>query len=176
MRINPFIMLFAIAVMFQQKTLSIYKAPNPGFNSELGEHFLSTITSILKNNYNDKVFLDDNLSYEQMLLLLNNRFSIEKQFIQLIKDVIINITHDHNIRRGHLENVDFLSAHLTLVNRYSYFVPRFIANDFDDDDDDGDLNYDEDDDTFDEFDDMENMIIDELEFEQFLDSFRYSAA
>ncbi|CAF4642172.1 unnamed protein product, partial [Rotaria sp. Silwood2] len=114
-----------------------------------------------------------------LMFLLDHRFSIESGLIDFIIDQIHQLIPDENIRQVFLTNINRFAGHLRIVGSETQVIrqPVFFPDDVDDDDD-----YDEetitDDDSMldDSFDDVENALLDELDFEHFVAVSRYSPA
>ncbi|CAF2806064.1 unnamed protein product [Rotaria sp. Silwood2] len=127
---------------------------------------------IRDNDY--RLFFDTNLSFDHLMFLLNNRDSIEKGFIDFAIMQINRIIPDQSIRQVFLSKI----AHFVesqYVVRSDTLVSRQLAF-YQGDDDDDDYDADEDtisDDESEYDDDLENDLLDELEFAHFLFVSRY---
>jgi hypothetical protein len=133
---------------------------------------------ILKEMH-DQLFVDDNLSYDQCMFLLNHRNSIQGRFIDVITDRIRNLNISDNIRQVCLDNVDKFSRHL--IHEHSDANVNFGPFRLDDDDDESHEDYLIDDPNLNDHegsgddnddDDLENMIIDEYEAEHYFNLYR----
>ncbi|CAF1295501.1 unnamed protein product [Rotaria sp. Silwood1] len=172
--------------MSNNKFPSIQSFTSTSHDNEYSYH----ITNDLSIKINDiirssdyRLFFDDHLSFEQLMFLLNHRYSIEISVLDFIIDKIYQLIKDENIREIFLNNINKFAGHLHLVNSDTdvSLRPTFFLGDSDDadyyydDDDDDDRTITDDDSIFeDSFDDLENDLLDRFDFEHFLAVYRYS--
>ncbi|CAF3844509.1 unnamed protein product [Rotaria sp. Silwood1] len=144
------------------------------FNYRLTDDLTIKINDIIRNN-NYRLFFDENLSYDQLMYLLNNRFSIESGAIDFIIDQIHQLIPDENTRQVFLTIINRFAGHLRIISSDTRVIhqPVFFLDDDSDDDVDDDSN-DSSSISEDSFDDLENDLLDEFDFEHFLAVARYA--
>ncbi|CAF4624593.1 unnamed protein product [Rotaria sp. Silwood2] len=147
------------------------------FNYHITNDITIKINDIIRND-NYHLFFDINLSYDQLMFLLNNRSSIESGLIDFIIDQIHQLIPNENIREVFLSNINRFAGHLHIVGSDTQVIrqPAFYPDDEDDDDYDEETITDDDSILDDSFDDVENALLDELDFEHFVVVSRYSPA
>lgn len=111
--------------MFPIKLLSNnYLPPNSLIQHFICHDCIITIDDML-NDMDDRLFIDDSLSYDEQMFLLNHPVTIEGRLIDLIKDRIHNLISDNDIHRVCLAN----------FKRFSRaFVTVYHDDDINDDD------------------------------------------
>ncbi|CAF3283187.1 unnamed protein product [Rotaria sp. Silwood2] len=147
-------------------------------SSSYQSHYQISPDLILKvddifKDVNYRLFFDDNLNYEQLMFIIKNRNSIESHFIGFIKNYINKMIPDNNIRQVYLNNIDRFSRNMMIVNNDTNINYRSI---FYDDSDDETLADDDSEDSNssldNSYDDLENVLLDEFDFEHFLNTWR----
>ncbi|CAF2793226.1 unnamed protein product [Rotaria sp. Silwood2] len=143
------------------------------FNYQITNDLSIKINDIIRNN-NYRLFFDENLSYDQLMFLLNNRSSIESGLIDFIIEQIHQLIPDENIRQVFLTNINRFAGHLHMVNSDTQVIRHLVFYPDDEDDDYDEETTSDDDSMFDDIlDDIENELLDELEFEHFVVVSRY---
>lgn len=102
-----------------------------------------------------QLFIDPNLTYEQQIELLNKSDAIEGAFLCNLYDSIKKLDLPEHIRDDLLENLEIIAEPMTIVD----------ANSSSDSDTDDDTYSDMDTDDDDSYDDLENIILDQMEYE-----------
>ncbi|CAF5007261.1 unnamed protein product [Rotaria sp. Silwood1] len=180
---------------FYQMSNNKFSSNQSFSSSSYDNEYIYHITDDLKIKINDiirssdyRLFFDDNLSFDQLMFLLDHRYSIESSVLDFIIDQIHQLIKDENIREILFNNINRFAGHLHLVNSDTDVSPRptFFLGDnddddyyYDDDDDDEQTLTDDDssdaDSIFDDsYDDLENDLLDRLDFEHFLAVYHYS--
>lgn len=137
---------------------------NPNLNLS---NKLKIIFNDLIKIFNQKLFFDQNLSFDQMINLLRSPTTFEVHFVQFVENYINNSTLKQKEK-------DFLLINLYKLSRTSVLVYPIVFSRFPDDGDDEELG-DVDDvqselssDEYDSYDDIENELLDQLDYEHFL--------
>jgi len=124
------------------------------------------------NDLQHQLFFDQDLTHEHRMFLLNNRNTIESKFIQVLHDRINNLNIDSDIRERLIGNINKFSENLTHINIYSNTNHHFHVNYNSDEESDIDYQTDNfDSDANDDYDDLENLILDEIEMEHDINVF-----
>lgn len=127
---------------------------------------------------NHRLFIDQNLTFDRQMFILNNQWTIEDDYLTIIVDFIKSLPIDEEHRTLLINHVDKLANKFYVINNYSLTRRTFAIYQHDDDDYDEDYdgddddNEDDDDDSCDDVDDLENSLLDEYEFQYFVDSVR----
>ncbi|CAF1295467.1 unnamed protein product [Rotaria sp. Silwood1] len=129
------------------------------------------------NNHNYQLFFDRHLSYDQLMFILNHPNCMEREVLDFIINQLEHLISDENIRQVYLNNLYIFAGCFKLVDRYTYIRGNRIYLD-DDDDDDNDNQTLPDDDTSDSaslltdrMEDIENVVMDDSDLENFLEAF-----
>ncbi|CAF3283144.1 unnamed protein product [Rotaria sp. Silwood2] len=122
-----------------------------------------TIGNILKD-IEDQVFVDNDLSHDRRMFILNKCNAIEGGFIELIKGRIHKLISDNDIHRFCLDNIKKLSREFTLVYYDTNINFPNIVHEYDDSETVAEYLID-DPNPFhnNSSDDLENMLLDEYE-------------
>lgn len=122
----------------------------------------------------DQLFFDQHLTNERCMYILNHRHTIESEFIRFLNDCIHHLNIDWQIRAHLLANLNKFSMNLTQINSYNDINHAYHINSNSDEESDVDdstvhlySDDEDDDDDCDICDDLENLILDELEMEQY---------
>ena len=96
---------------------------------------------ILKNVHN-QLFLNKDLTYDHLMYLINNRYTIEDRMFRFINDQLHHVILDDDLRHSCLNNFMKFSHDLIYVNSDNMINSGFVPIDddvvFDDDDGDDD--------------------------------------
>ena len=119
------------------------------------------------NDMHHQLFFDPDLTHQHLMFLLDNRNTIENELIQFLNDRIHHLNIPRDIREYLIKNLNQFSTNFTLINTYSNINHRYHVNyDFDEesylDSSNDDIYSDEDD----SYNDLENLILDEIEMER----------
>lgn len=118
----------------------------------------------LIKDLSDPLFFDQHLSNEHMMHILNNRYTIESAFINILHDRIHQLNVDSVIRQRLLNNIGKISMHYLQINNNVpvdaglYF---YLGTDEEFDVDSSDDDFDSDDNEI--CDDLENLLLDEMD-------------
>lgn len=119
------------------------------------------------NQIQQTPFFDRNLNHQQQMELLNRPNTIESEFLRILYDLTNTSDIPNNIRDDLLEDLDRLTTPMTIIDIHAD-TDQYDNPEVEIDDEENDLYFDID---FDYYDDLENMILDELEFENDCDAF-----
>jgi len=164
-------------VMSQNKSAS----NNCDSSNDTNDNIISSdlrvqLNQIIKD-FEHQNFFDPSLSNEHILYILNNRFTIENEFIDKLNNRIQGLDIDPNIRQRLIANLDKFRTYYILIDNTSDITNDVIFNypfhyDSDQDsyvdDSTSDIYSDDDNDLCD---DLENLILDQIEFEHDMAAF-----
>jgi hypothetical protein len=126
------------------------------------------------NEIQNKLFFDQDLTYDHLMFILNHQNTIEHRLVQVINHRIHDLDIPHGLHQRLIENLNKFSLNFIQINTYTNtHQPYVFVNDdesdeesyFDDDDDDIDSYED------DMYDDLENLILDQIEMEHDINVF-----
>ena len=151
---------------------------NHSNNNNNPMNFSSFNSSFEMNNalefMNNRLFFNSSLQYDGQMFLLNHHFSIEEDFLKELIVYINKCSLNDTDRLFLLKNIDEFSKTLVHVRSDTLVVPTIhVDYDYNDAEDDYDGDYEEDDSDLDDISfDLENMILDEMETDHFINSIR----
>ena len=151
------------------KSLPVNSIPSNCINLiDISSDVRGQMTQIIKDAHK-QIFINQNLCLGRRMHILNNRKAMEGELIRFISDRIHQLNIDNAVREQLLVNLHKFSADFTPIDHYSYVNhgrPVFVYAQ-DDESDEDDFAEDISSNGYDTCDDLENLILDELEFEQF---------
>ena len=140
-------------------------ASNDIINIDMNSNLRDLCLKII-NDIQNKVFVDEDLSHERSMYILNNRNTIESELIHFLNDSIHQLNIDPQIRTRLITNLHQFSTNLTQIDNYSYINHSYGVNyDSDEESDVDDFTNDISSDQDYSCDDLENLILDEIELE-----------
>ena len=150
------------------KSLPVNSIPSNCINLiDISSDVRAQMTQIIKDVHK-QIFINQNLCLGRRMHILNNRKAMECELIRFISDRIHQLNIDNAVREQLIVNLYKFSADFTLIDHYSYVShghPLVYAQD--DESDEEDFAEDISSNGYDTCDDLENLLLDELEFEQF---------
>ena len=151
------------------KSLPVNSIPSNCINLiDISPDVRAQMTQIIKDVHKE-IFIAKDLCYGRRMHILNNRKAMEGELIRFISDRIHQLNVDVAVREQLIVNLHKFSADFTLIDHYSYVNhgrPVFVYA-HDDESDEDDFAEDISSNGYDTCDDLENLLVDELELEQF---------
>ncbi|CAF1514658.1 unnamed protein product [Adineta steineri] len=140
-------------------------------NNNISSNLQAECIEIL-NAIQNQLFFDQDLTYEHRMYILNRRHTIESDFITMLHDRINQLNIDIHIRERLATNLNGFNSSFNNVDLYTDIRDYFGVNH----DSDEESYFDpETDDTYvnlqDCCDDLENLILDDIEFEDAIDNY-----
>lgn len=122
-----------------------------------------------------QLFLDPDLNHQQRIFLLYQPGAIENEFFLYLYDYIYDFSISEDLRDSSFQNLSKLNTNLIPVDIYSGINQYNLVDDDSDDEAYADNVSDIDSDANDTYADLENILLDEIEFEHDLAAFHPSA-